>query len=333
MGGATGACRKGWPEPSAAKGAAPKRRRGGQPGNSTTAGAAAYKAAAAVWETPDTEEKRRRRVKESEWDALWPALEGAGWSVESGSRPRDFFWLPPGVNRGDPAAKVRVHYFDSRSTVLSFVKESAEWSAFAKGRGFTFAKGDPAPPRRRRVVSDAPKQAAGPCAEPPFAKYDDLLARDGVDYYRAVVLRVREAKPSRAATHLCHYYGWNKRYDRWLGPADIFPLSAAAELNVVELDETGRRVVRPGDVDVEELELDYDEVEEVQAEEEEAEEKDWPSVYAAYSKEQLAQHAPSSAPQVAAWLGALCRAKVGPRRLLAASRLVAPLGWLPDKVC
>ena len=71
----------------------------------------------------------------------------------------------------------------------------------------------------------------------------------------------------------------------------------------------------------------------VDGEDYEAEEKDWPSVHAAYSKEQLAQHAPSSAPQVAAWLDALCRAKVGPRRLLAAGRLVAPLGWLPDKVC
>jgi hypothetical protein len=119
MGCATGACRKGWPEPSAAKkAAAPKRRRGGQPGNSTTAGAAAYRAAAAVWESSDKEEKRRRRVKESEWDALWPALGGAGWSVERGPRPRDYFWLPPGVDRGDPAARVRVHYFDSRRFVL-----------------------------------------------------------------------------------------------------------------------------------------------------------------------------------------------------------------------
>jgi hypothetical protein len=97
--------------------------------------------------------------------------------------------------------------------VLSFVRESAEWSAFAKGRGFTFAEGDPAPPRRRRVVSDAPSTEG-------------------------------------------------------------------------------------------------------------AEEKDWPSVYASYSKEQLGRHAPSAAPQAAAWLDALCRARVGPRRLLDAGRCV-----------
>ena len=55
------------------------------------------------------------------WDELWARLSKQGWRHERHPRPRDHLFLPPGVDRTDPNAVLRRHYFDSKTQVRSFV--------------------------------------------------------------------------------------------------------------------------------------------------------------------------------------------------------------------
>ena len=58
------------------------------------------------------------------WDELWARLSKQGWRHERHPRPRDHLFLPPGVDRTDPNAVLRRHYFDSQTSVRSFVSLS-----------------------------------------------------------------------------------------------------------------------------------------------------------------------------------------------------------------
>lgn len=56
---------------------------------------------------------------------------------------------------------------------------------------------------------------------------EDVLAKDGDGFYGAVILRKKGS--GKDEKFLLHYYGWNKRYDKWLGAVDVRPLSAESE--------------------------------------------------------------------------------------------------------
>ena len=58
---------------------------------------------------------------------VWKALVGLGWKLDVGTRPTDYYFLPPGVTRGRAGFSNRKHYFDSVSLVMKFIKTDARW--------------------------------------------------------------------------------------------------------------------------------------------------------------------------------------------------------------
>ena len=87
------------------------------------------------------------------WDELWARLSTQGWRHERHPRPRDHLFLPPGVDRTDPNAVLRRHYFDS---VRSFVSLSDA----------TAVKDEPSDtPVRARPQAARPTAMLRPCSE------------------------------------------------------------------------------------------------------------------------------------------------------------------------
>ena len=90
------------------------------------------------------------------WDELWARLSKQGWRHERHPRPRDHLFLPPGVDRTDPNAVLRRHYFDSKTQVRSFVSLSDA----------TAVKDDPSDtPVRARPQAARPTAMLRPCSE------------------------------------------------------------------------------------------------------------------------------------------------------------------------
>lgn len=77
---------------------------------SKAAAAAAAAAASAGWET-------------TFWKVVWPALASRGWKLEpeSDAAGAKQLFVPPGVVRGAPGVKKRVHYFDLPIGVLAYL--------------------------------------------------------------------------------------------------------------------------------------------------------------------------------------------------------------------
>ena len=90
------------------------------------------------------------------WDELWARLSKQGWRHERHPRPRDHLFLPPGVDRTDPNAVLRRHYFDSARQVRSFVSLSDA----------TAVKDEPSDtPVRARPQAARPTAMLRPCSE------------------------------------------------------------------------------------------------------------------------------------------------------------------------
>jgi hypothetical protein len=60
------------------------------------------------------------------FDVVWKTLTGLGWTLVVGTRPTDFYFLPPGVQRGRGFSN-RVDFFDSYRLVVTFLKTDPRW--------------------------------------------------------------------------------------------------------------------------------------------------------------------------------------------------------------
>jgi hypothetical protein len=60
------------------------------------------------------------------WDVLVRRLQEAGWNIERGNRPNDWYLLPPGVSRGK-GFKPRVDFFDSAPLVINCLKTDTRY--------------------------------------------------------------------------------------------------------------------------------------------------------------------------------------------------------------
>ena len=59
---------------------------------------------------------------------IWKALTGLGWTLNTGNRPTDFYFLPTGVRRGKEFGfRNRIDFFDSHKLVLGFIKNDPRW--------------------------------------------------------------------------------------------------------------------------------------------------------------------------------------------------------------
>ena len=62
------------------------------------------------------------------FDIIWNTLLSFGWTLEYGSRPSDFYYMPPGVTRKmGENFKNRVDFFDSVVQVLNFLNNNGAW--------------------------------------------------------------------------------------------------------------------------------------------------------------------------------------------------------------
>jgi len=63
------------------------------------------------------------------YDIVWKNCITLGWRIETGNRPNDYYFLPPGVYRKDPERKFknRRDYFDSIKQVLEFLPSDPYW--------------------------------------------------------------------------------------------------------------------------------------------------------------------------------------------------------------
>lgn len=57
---------------------------------------------------------------------IWKTLVELGWTLDVGNRPRDFYYLPPGVSRGRGFSN-RKDFFDSVKLVVAFIKTDSRW--------------------------------------------------------------------------------------------------------------------------------------------------------------------------------------------------------------
>ena len=62
---------------------------------------------------------------------VWKMLCGLGWRLEIGNRPKDFYFLPPGVER-KRGFSPRVDYFDSVPLVMKFIRTDPRWKDHAE---------------------------------------------------------------------------------------------------------------------------------------------------------------------------------------------------------
>ena len=60
------------------------------------------------------------------FEIVWEALVGLGWTLEIGNRPKDFYFMPPGMTRKS-GFKNRVDYFDSVPLVMNFITTDVHW--------------------------------------------------------------------------------------------------------------------------------------------------------------------------------------------------------------
>ena len=83
--------------------------------------------------TNNTARKKTKRptVKQNKlfYDIVWKTCMKLGWRLEVGNRPKDYYYLPPGVCRKDPQRqfKNRVDFFDSIKQVLNFLPNESYW--------------------------------------------------------------------------------------------------------------------------------------------------------------------------------------------------------------
>ena len=62
------------------------------------------------------------------FETVWKALTALGWTLLVGNRPTDFYFMPPGVQRGKKFGfKPRVDFFDSYKLVLQFLRTDGRW--------------------------------------------------------------------------------------------------------------------------------------------------------------------------------------------------------------
>mmetsp|Transcript_7808 Transcript_7808/g.28848 ORF Transcript_7808/g.28848 Transcript_7808/m.28848 type:complete len:839 (+) Transcript_7808:193-2709(+) len=73
---------------------------------------------------------------------VWPRMKANGWRFEKGLRPKDRFWIPPGVDRSNPRMKSRRDYFDSMRRVIEFLKQNP-WHLAKNVRSLTTATTTP----------------------------------------------------------------------------------------------------------------------------------------------------------------------------------------------
>lgn len=57
---------------------------------------------------------------------IWKALVGLGWTLDVGTRPTDYYYLPPGVSRCRGFSN-RTDYFDSTKLVVGFITTDPRW--------------------------------------------------------------------------------------------------------------------------------------------------------------------------------------------------------------
>ena len=60
-------------------------------------------------------------------ELVWIELEKHGWSLETGNRLQDIFYIKPGVGRFKPFKK-HIDWFDSLKKLMIFLQEDNEWS-------------------------------------------------------------------------------------------------------------------------------------------------------------------------------------------------------------
>jgi hypothetical protein len=72
----------------------------------------------------------KSRISEIIWEGLvWKTLkEELKWTLDVGTRPRDFYYLPPGVSKGRGFSN-RKDYWDSKTLVYNVLKTHEVWSA------------------------------------------------------------------------------------------------------------------------------------------------------------------------------------------------------------
>lgn len=62
------------------------------------------------------------------FEIVWKALTNLGWTLLVGNRPTDYYFMPPGVQRGKKFGfKPRVDFFDSYRLVLQFLRTDGRW--------------------------------------------------------------------------------------------------------------------------------------------------------------------------------------------------------------
>jgi hypothetical protein len=57
---------------------------------------------------------------------VWTCLTKLGWTLDKGNRPTDYYFLPPGVQRGRGFSN-RIDFFDSTTLVLNFLRNDSRW--------------------------------------------------------------------------------------------------------------------------------------------------------------------------------------------------------------
>lgn len=61
-------------------------------------------------------------------NVVWCVLSKLGWRLETGKRPRDYYYVPPGITRNSGNKfKPRVDFFDSATRVLQFIATNDRW--------------------------------------------------------------------------------------------------------------------------------------------------------------------------------------------------------------
>eukprot|EP01045_Picozoa_sp_COSAG04_P040584 COSAG04_NODE_11929_length_680_cov_0.975904_1_plen_170_part_00 len=115
-------------------------------------------------------QEERGRTRDPRWGVLWSRLLAAGWREEKGARPRDLFFLPPGVQRGQQGIRLRRDYFDSQSQVWEYVQ--AQEALAGAGSVSTASISTASAP----VPTPAPAPFEAPVPAPALAAQDPELA-------------------------------------------------------------------------------------------------------------------------------------------------------------
>ncbi|CAM9199712.1 unnamed protein product [Choristocarpus tenellus] len=96
-------------------------------------------------------------------NVVWPALQLKGWTLVVGNRPKDFYYMPPGVTRLPPM-RVRQDYFDSKIQVIEYclsTEEHCKWMVKEHSKASSPSVGDQTEPGEAKHPPSASAASGG----------------------------------------------------------------------------------------------------------------------------------------------------------------------------